>query len=329
MKTIMSIEMLPDEIQIVIEANIPVGSKRRMTHLFKTDGTPCSKHKDAAMDITRTVKGFVFHCHRCGYKGFVGTQRLPADVIKKMIKSLDVKPNKVVEELTLPKDCIMMDTAEDDERVPMDAYGWLWKAGINNAMIKKYRLCWSPYYERVIIPIYNNSKLIAWVGREVMTRTREGRKDYGVPKYITRKSPEYGDGRVYFTTPSYKNSRENEVVIVEDIASAIRVHEAADIMTVALLNTSIPNDLILSFKDKELIFWLDPGQLDNMVGAVKRATSFGQKAAFINTNKDPKYYNSIAIIDQLNQAVYSMIDARRKACSNRKKKEQSQIKLSQ
>jgi hypothetical protein len=280
---------IPRELRAVIDADIPMNSTRRVHHL------ECSEGKSAALSVRRMPHGFVFHCFRCGdFKGFIGAEKLPADMIVKAIKSLGEPIITEMDDLRLPEDFIEM--SEEDKRIPLHAFGWLWESGLTSEMMFQHGICWSDHEQKVIIPIMNNrysigTEIIGWLGR-TMTKDADTR-------YIIRKK-KYLEERIYFIATDVAAKQGRRVVVVEDPLSAIRVHAATGLETRALLNTSIGADTLHDYKDKHVTLWLDNGQLINMVENVARASVYGIDMDYISTRKDPKAYNDLAIKMKIN-----------------------------
>lgn len=305
---------IPNELLAVTELNLHPGQSRRTVHVGCSDG------KDPALSVTRIAEGWVFNCFRCDFKGFIGLDRLPADQIVKMVKDAFVKPHKEEANIKLPRDWkpmfkVDMQTWVSANKIPIEAYTWLWDAGITDEMGADNMIGWSDQYRRVIIPIMDEEgKLQGWIGRDVFydKKTKQGHK------YILRKQAGLAR-RIYFT----KHQKDSTtVVMVEDILSAIRVNWATSFETVALLTTSVGTDLLHEYMDYKMVIWLDDDQLSNMVMTVARAQGFGIKATHINSSKDPKTYNDVAIQQMFrhqegetnveeNKEVFSIVKAER------------------
>jgi hypothetical protein len=279
--------MIPRELKAVVDAQIPVGASRRVVH------DDCSDGKDAALSVKRVAEGYVFNCFRCGYKGFVGNRKLPAAQILRMVNNMSVKPHMEVEDLSLPEDMVLLND-QADSSVPIEAFQYLWEGGITDRLMKRYDFGWSDSFQRVIIPIRDEEgTLLAWLGRDPYYDKDKG---YSQAKYILRKQKGV-QRRVYFTC---HNTKAQKVVFVEDVLSAIRVHEATELEAVALLTTSVGSDLLREYMAYDIVIWLDPGKLADMVGLTARCQSYGINCKFISTAKDPKAYNNIGIREQFN-----------------------------
>ncbi len=111
---------------------------------------------------------------------------------------------------------------------------------------------------------------------------------------VTRENPKwmnvYKSGRkdTFFIA---KNMFSQEVVIVEDILSAIRVSHTVD--AYAMLSTHIPEDLILMLSEmyRSILLWLDRDKGMKIMILARRYRAFGINARAILSEKDPKYYS--------------------------------------
>ena len=137
---------------------------------------------------------------------------------------------------------------------------------------------WSESYNRVIFPIVGRfnedfDTLQGWVGRNV-----EGEK----PKYLTRKSK--GVDRLYYEC----EGDPDHVVYVEDILSALKVHDASGYTTKALLTTHVDVRTVRPHKQAQNYLWLDGDMLSKSIKRVSRLLQFGIKIRSIRTELDPK-----------------------------------------
>jgi hypothetical protein len=265
-----------------MESKIPINASRKIHH------AACSEGKDAALSVKHIAEGYVFHCFRCGFEGFIGNNKLPASQIVHAVRQLSVPAHMEMEDLEFPADAQSMDSHPDDTDIPIEAYAWCWDGGITDFMIMKYGFAWSNSFYRVIIPIVDEEyNLQGYIGRDVF-RTE---KNYDTGKYILRKQAGLNK-RIFFTCHAPKSTK---VVVVEDPLSAIRVHLATGFETVALLNTHVGSEILREYMTYDMVIWLDDGQLANMVGVVARASEYGINATHISTLKDPKAYNDVAI----------------------------------
>ena len=248
----------------LFDTTAPVGEGRRFQH-------DCSNKPDKSLIITRTRDGWAWYCHRClqgGTRDLSG--RSPKDVAQFM-KSLDVQPTKTVQQMRLPLDYT--------KEIPAVGLAYLYMRGLTDADIKKWKIGYSAKYSRVIFPVYEGRDLVYFQGRTTLQVARDN------PKWMNV----YQAGRkdVYFVANQMFS---HNVVLVEDIISAIRVSHTAD--AYALLSTHIPEKLVLYLAGlyDTLFFWLDPDKKMKIMATARRYRAFGINARGILTDKDPKYY---------------------------------------
>jgi hypothetical protein len=282
------------------------GDSFRIRHEYLTNGTVCTPmDKDPAMVVTRVSNGWLFICHRCHKQGMVPDKAMPPGQTRARIEALkNVPVDEKTKEVDLPADIMYMNPDYGDKEVshnkndvPWGAYHHLWKYGIRGDTIPKYQISWSPMWNRLIFPIFEyrnfgqevTYKLVGWVGRNV--GYKKGDK---YPKWLTRTKK---NKRRFFMAPG----NTDHVVLVEDVISAIKVHEATGYTTIALLTTTVSDDLMRWLRDKITYLWLDSDMLAHSVKTVNRMRDLGLKAKHIYTTRDPKEYNSLHIIDCLRQ----------------------------
>lgn len=243
----------------------PVGQGRRYPH-------DCSNKVDKSLIITRTTKGWVWHCHRCkegGVRDLSG--KSPAEKAA-FIRSLDVKPVKTVADMQLPHDYT--------RDIPPEGLLYLYRRGLKDSEIKRWKIGYSPRYDRIIFPVYDGHKLVFYEGRTL------GKIDKDNPKYMKVYQSNARD--TYFVARTIFSS---EVVVVEDIVSAIRVSRVVD--AYALLSTHVLDSLILQLCQKydRIYLWLDPDKRSKCVGLMRRYQALSIPVHLIFSDKDPKFYS--------------------------------------
>jgi hypothetical protein len=233
--------------------------------------------------VTQTDSGWIFHCHNCAptmsgyYKDKM--KRLPSP--EKTIVSLQDIRNpqlKVVDKIHLPIDY-------QTQLTPAGAL-WLLKYGITDKERLLYHIGFSPKLNRVILPIYNEDKDLAfWQGRLLETPSKT------LPKYMSV--------QVKGAEKIFEIEKEGDtVVIVEDMVSAIKVGRHA--ASIALLGSYIPHGLFKRLKKyKNVMMWLDADKYMESVKYSKRFREFGFKVITVNTVLDPKAVNDDVIKEYL------------------------------
>lgn len=230
----------------------------------------CSEGKDKALGIARTTQGWVWKCHRCGESGGKNIKNLsPKDALR-WIKSLKEKPIARVREVYLPEDFTT--------KIPTKGIAWLYEKGIMDEDIELYHFGYSRYYGRLIMPVYDKGNLIYWQGRLL----KEPDRDH--PKYMSV----FSDRKdVYFKV---FGTWSDNVVLVEDILSAVKVGKISDCY--ALLSTNVDDALIFQLAKEytKVQIWLDSNMAAKVTKYVSRYRSFGLKVEAIHTQEDPKFY---------------------------------------
>ncbi len=173
-----------------------------------------------------------------------------------------------------------------ESTMSMPAIKWCLTNGLTDALRKKYKIGYvhsevvrlpNTKYQvdmsgRVILPYYEDEQLKFYQGRSV-TGTN--------PKYLT-----VGDKGVFWS----KSNPGNTVVIVEDIASAIRVGELCQ--AVSLCGTKINDKYLLTIvKNYEtIILWLDNDRAgkQGMYKLTKQLQLFNKRVVQINSMKEAK-----------------------------------------
>lgn len=288
------------EILAVIDPHLKVNDSFKMKHLYKSDGTPCSKDKDAALSVKRVYNGWLYKCHRCQAEGFISDkQKSPRDTLS-MIEALRSKPIKAKRFATLPYDYVPLINARDRMDVPVAAYHWLWQYDLRSSDLIKHEIGYSKAYRRVIIPVKRpgHTQLLGWIGRELDFDDKEKRKEAKVPKYLTYKSQLVK--RLYFMI---RGGVDDIVVLVEDVISAIKINKFTDLSTIALLGTYMDEEVLKQLQGKKVYVWLDGDAFQKAVSYVERLSQLGVEARVVHTLKDPKDHREDQIYFHLASAI--------------------------
>lgn len=166
-------------------------------------------------------------------------------------------------------------------------------SSIGYDLSKQYGIGYSARTNRVIIPIYDNDELVAFLSRAT---------DNTQPKYIVRYK--HGTSAIFQTKPVQGPF---DAVITEDCLSAIRVGRYNQ--AVSILGTSSAADKTMSLlksvpKLQSAAVWLD-GDKAGRKGRDKVATQLslmGVEVTKITTPKDPKLYTNAEIKEILYNA---------------------------
>lgn len=238
------------------------------------DNCDCGSGK--TLVISRDHKTYSCYCFRCGYQRYSDVGTLSLEELAK-IKELNKQAKEVRLTVELPEDFT--------EDIPLIGRLWLYKGGVGPSLWKKYSIGWSDTLQRVIMPIFDNSKLVWFQARAV----HPGQ----MPKYI---GPDGDRSTLVFKTGEHTGK---SVTVVEDMMSAYRVGEIT--ATCSLLGTKITTAQANILGQYDLVTtWLD----DDAAGKrgaydVRRAVGLVTEVRNISTTKDPKCYSREEIVNIL------------------------------
>lgn len=234
----------------------------------------CSQGKGASLSILRVETGWYYKCHRCGLKGFKTLKGLSPSQTVKFIKSSQMKQTVAEVEVVLPSDYTVL--------IPPQGLAWLYKY-ITNEDIIEYKIGYSKYLNRVVLPVYVGGTLIYWQGRYL------GEVDRWHPKYNNIKQK--GRKDIYFSVRG-PTSDSTQLVLVEDMISAINVGKVAH--CTSLLGSYISDDLMMRISKvySNVMIWLDADKVQESLRYVRRFKTFNNvHCKMIYSKKDPKGYN--------------------------------------
>ena len=236
----------------------------------------CNDHK-ARKYIKRVSGGEVWFCHNCGGKGFYpdGVQS-PTTTVRNVLASWGngaESSEQVVKGIQLPRDA--------SSEIPTTGLGWLYRYYIIDDEIKKYNICYSERYNRLILPVYNDEGLIYWQGRSLKQPFSKEN-----PKYLNIRQS--GAKNVFFKIRCKETKQPETIVIVEDILSAIRVGRTYN--SLALLGSYFPPTILNEFRNySKILIYLDE---DKWKESIKAATRFnrltGKQFVVKRHHLDPK-----------------------------------------
>ncbi len=241
-----------------------------MSHVVGKGRCPnCAKTgKDRRGDNLAIYSDGHEYCFSCGYyKSGTITQRIKSKLQPEKVESIDI---------ALPEDVIACTYGP--------GYTWLRQFDITINEILKHRILWYPSQQWVIFPFYDHASIVAWQARNFNPE-----KKY---RYYTK-------SKVNDILWTMGSSSTGDVVLVEDIVSAIKVGRHTKAMP--LLGSVISTNLLLRCKyiANSLTIWLDPDKHSEMVAFSKKAQMFGWKVRTILSDKDPKEYSDAEIIQRI------------------------------
>ena len=235
-----------------------------------------------------TGQGIVQYCHNCGYKNYVPHKaRAPSETVQyiKQYLTKDEETN-IVKEIRLPWDF--------SNEIPKQARLWLSKYGITPDEVETFGIGWSECNNRLILPVYNDDRLVYYQGRTFKPVTKDN------PKYKNVK--QVGARNVFFVRGWDRRKEIDELCIVEDILSAIKVGRHTPCL--ALLGSYFPPEINpLYRRANKVLIWLDS---DKYTTAIKQAklinTLTGKPVHVINTELDPKEQSNDTIIRSIERS---------------------------
>lgn len=234
------------------------------------------------------------YCHNCGLHGYTPSQDSTRNVysLRQATRNVNVPKSMSVQ---LPRDM-----STDWRTWPSKAKVWLFKGLLGEQHASKYNMGYSPFLDRVILPVYDksNGKILGWQGRRL--------SDDGTPKYITTKMEGHD---LYFSCEFTGVSSifpDDTICIVEDTLSAIRVSEHMNAL--AFLGVRISRQLInyLTKHYSNVILYLDN---DNYIVKKKQEQFkntlqlYMNKVIVIKETKDPKELTSKELLTVLRRSL--------------------------
>lgn len=251
---------------------------------------PCPKCREKGRDrrgnnLQRWPDGHA-HCFACTYHEW--TENGTTGYMGNILEVENLKKNKMFEapDLKLP----------DDATTNIDAVAliWLSKYDIEMTEVEQYKFHWSPSKKMLIFPFYANDyedhhvkgKLMGWQGRSFNPNSQM--QYYKVGGFID-----------FYNVLNFEEGEGDELIIVEDFISAIKI--ARRFTTMSLLGSQMSTPRMNGLKKwtKNLIFWLDEDKADKAGELVRTATMLGFHARYVITKHDPKAYDNQTITETL------------------------------
>ena len=254
-----------------VAENLAVGTKTR------EDCEECNGRN--TLVVSRNTKGSHAYCFKCDLNEHKSAEPLSLAEQQRLLEL-----SKTVEaELDASGSVALPEDITYD--IPLEGRLWLYKCGISESVWRKYKVCYSPRWQRVIIPIYHGDQLIWFQARSIIPEMK--------PKYL---QPSADKSKVLFRS---LNQQGDTVVLTEDMASAIRVGK--HIPTMSILGTKLTNGQAnyISKFDK-VVVWLDSDKAGRD-GSKKIRRSLGllTDTFDILTDEDPKCLTDKRIREEL------------------------------
>lgn len=172
--------------------------------------------------------------------------------------------------------------------IPLEGRLWLYSAGITESVWKEYNIGYSESMRRVVLPVYNDTGRLIWYQCRALLK---GQK----PKYL---QPRRGRDTVLFQSEPIRRNVQ-ELVIVEDILSAIRVGRFKP--AVSLLGTKISTaQCNILGRAKRVNIWLDNDSAGrNGARRIRKAVGLITEVRITQSEVDPKALNDNEIKELL------------------------------
>jgi DNA primase len=240
----------------------------------------CCAH-DKSLLVSNEERGYRAYCFRCGPRGFVAHGDFSIDQLRRRREELALLQEAKVR---LPHDFTL--------EIPANEAVWLYRAGVSTDVYRHYGFGYSPSLRRVVLPIYNEAGLAGFTARSTI-----GAK----PKYIERMAQ--AASAVFIAdpatalpaTPDWPEGSGPDLVITEDILSAVRVGRLVR-RCVSLLGTSANAQQLSAVLEgvRRIAIWLDPDRPGRVAAhKLERTLALqGYETKRIRTEQDPKYYSN-------------------------------------
>jgi hypothetical protein len=232
-----------------------------------------------ACQITRKEDGFLWHCFRCHKSGFFPDDTASESDVRKLqarAKKEDTRPEVV----TLPPDYTTT--------LPPKAAVQLYNLELTPDDIERYDIGWSPSHGRIIVPVYKYAvsatgivkRLVGVVGRKLID------DDPKKAKWWTVRQRDIKNLR--FVAPYETNRDRKQVVIVENVFSAIKCNKASNIYAIALITSYLPHELFTQLRGWKAFIWLDQDAYDKACKYQAKLGNYGVTSAVVLTEQKPK-----------------------------------------
>lgn len=243
-------------------------------HKLRSDCPECGLDTNTnAAIINHNLQGYSLYCNACGYNPFShkGKQTL-AELAE--LRKLNEEAQRHAQSRTI---ALPDDTSYELSTFSPEGRHWLFKAGITPKIITKYRIGYSKLLRRVVLPVYGET--LDWYQNRAVF---EGQK----PKYLQPNVAKNAMFNAKLIRP------DSNVVIVEDILSAIRVTEAGYIAT-SILGTKLSDwQTSRLSRASSVTTWLDGDRAGRKGAAsIRKTLSMLMEVGNIVTEKDPKCYS--------------------------------------
>jgi len=255
----------------------------RVEHGFGCQGT------SQALRIERKSDGGIkAYCFRCNESGSYSSKKTRLANLKKQFGT---------QVITRTEDKVFKMPAKlisDPKDFSLEALQWLNKYKITATEIHEHSILFNPSINRLVLPVYKDGELVLFMYRQLV--------EDGYPKYIVyQRDHKDSCGKLIDTGT-------NNVVIVEDMLSAIKCSRVTGYSSYAMLGSHIgPVDkinLITQFDNFIIYLDNDSRQIKIKQGVLKNFFSMFNKPAYlIKVDKDPKDFNQKELENMFQEAM--------------------------
>ena len=223
------------------------------------------------LGVHRTKK--IFSCFKCGSSGRVENLDIPVSEFRSRVNKFlhkEPKPTMNTISLSLPE------FYKPIEKGSGIAYEYLKKRMVTLEEIKRFKIGFcngGVFQDRIIVPIYNDHRLVFYVGRTYLNR---------VPKYLNAPVPK--NGTIFKTF----DGRVKLAVITEGVFDALRVGKVAPAISLLgkIVNGKAQAQSIFNSADKVLVMFDKDAVKDCVLAAMELSIFVLAKPVFID-KKDP------------------------------------------
>jgi hypothetical protein len=235
------------------------GTRRRVEH-------DCGS--GATMLVSRDAGAYKAWCFRCNDGA---TSRAPEPSMGERL--LRMKAAEAADRRACALGAQTLAGSADIEDWPEKARAWLYKAGLGRHEIGKLGARYDPQTGRVVIPVYEDGRLVFWQARAL-----DGRQ----PKYL---APAVDKSSVL---PRWGNA--DAVTLTEDLLSAFKVGQVAEAWSLLGTYASPRVTYELLRRQCPVNVWLDPDAAGRRAAAklMRQLLGFGLQTRNILSEADPK-----------------------------------------
>ena len=153
---------------------------------------------------------------------------------------------------------------------------------------RKNLIVWSPYWERLCFPIFDDTGLIAWQGRSF---------DPDKPKW-------YSQGDLKSILHILGNKQTQQIILTEDIISSIVLNQIPEYCASPLFGSHLSVERLqrlTTLSYNKFILWLDKDKEKESLKYSYKARQLGYDCVTLVTEKDPKDYDEKTIKNLLTE----------------------------